>query len=95
MSPNTPIEFQSISGRKTIIKKTTPFLSTKTEDDSNNWLCPELKTIYVEEKDMNPLRPCGACHEWLKKIAEVNPQFRVVTFTDAKIEGVYICNINE
>jgi hypothetical protein len=44
---------------------------------------------------MNPLRPCGACHEWLKKIAEVNPQFRVVTFTDAKIEGVYICNINE
>lgn len=109
LSPKTPVEFQSKMnpniGRKTIIKKTTPFLSIKssasftsigsTDDDLNTLLCPELKTIYVEEKDMNPLRPCGACHEWLKKIAEVNPQFRVVTFTDAKIEGVYIDNINE
>lgn len=105
LSPKTPSEFQSSGSRKTIIKKTTPFLSIKsstslmsigsTEDDASTLLCPELKTIYVEEKDMNPLRPCGACHEWLKKIAEVNPQFRVVTFTDAKIEGVYICNINE
>jgi cytidine deaminase len=24
------------------------------------------------------LKPCGACHEWLKKIAEVNPQFTVM-----------------
>ena len=25
----------------------------------------------------NPLDPCGACMEWLKKIAEVNPDFKV------------------
>jgi hypothetical protein len=32
-----------------------------------------VTTILVEEGDMNPLKPCGACSEWLKKIAEVNP----------------------
>jgi hypothetical protein len=32
-------------------------------------------------RDMNPLKPCGACSEWLKKIIEVNPSFSVVTFT--------------
>ena len=38
---------------------------------------------------MNPLRPCGACHEWLKKIAESNPYFQIVTFTDVDCHGVY------
>jgi hypothetical protein len=27
--------------------------------------------------------------EWLKKIASVNPQFTVITFTDYQCEGVY------
>jgi len=31
--------------------------------------------------ERNPINPCGACNEWLKKIAEVNPDFKVVTFT--------------
>ena len=93
---------------------------------------------------MNPLKPCGACNEWLKKIAEVmevevmflssfspldvllfsqslthllecmhtctkytlsrpirhyfdqvNPQFKVLTFTDALCEGVYLEQIWE
>jgi hypothetical protein len=39
---------------------------------------------------MNPLKPCGACNEWLKKIAEVNPQFSVITFTDETCAGVYV-----
>mmetsp|Transcript_14252 Transcript_14252/g.33116 ORF Transcript_14252/g.33116 Transcript_14252/m.33116 type:complete len:824 (-) Transcript_14252:1509-3980(-) len=39
--------------------------------------------------DMNPLRPCGACNEWLKKLAESNPYFSVLTFTDADCTGVY------
>ena len=39
--------------------------------------------------DLNPLRPCGACHEWLKKIAECNPYFQIMTFTDADCNGVY------
>lgn len=30
----------------------------------------------------NPLPPCGACSEWLTKIAEVSDNFRVLTFTD-------------
>lgn len=38
----------------------------------------------------NPLKPCGACMEWLKKIAEVNPDFKVITFTDSRCSGVYI-----
>lgn len=44
--------------------------------------------------DMNPLKPCGACNEWLKKIAEVNPQLRVVTFTDEHCRGIYVEYIN-
>lgn len=44
--------------------------------------------------DMNPLKPCGACLEWLKKIAEVNPSLSVVTFTDANCNGVYVEEIS-
>lgn len=51
---------------------------------------PPPTTIIVDESDMNPLKPCGACHEWLKKIAEFNPCFSVVTFTDVNCSGVYI-----
>ena len=35
-------------------------------------------------------QPCGACNEWLKKIAEDNPQLKVVTFTDADCHGIYV-----
>ncbi len=45
--------------------------------------------------DLNPLKPCGACNEWLKKIAEVNPQLRVITFTDAGCRGVHIEQIDD
>ena len=38
----------------------------------------------------NPLGPCGACNEWLKKIYEVNPDFRVVTFTDLTCMYLYV-----
>ncbi len=47
------------------------------------------RSFIVHESDMNPLKPCGACMEWLKKIASVNPQFTVITFTDYQCEGVY------
>jgi hypothetical protein len=47
------------------------------------------RVITVQEDDMNPLAPCGACKEWLKKIAVVNPQFAVITFTDYECNGVY------
>jgi cytidine deaminase len=45
--------------------------------------------------DLNPLKPCGACNEWLKKIAEVNPNLRVITFTDAGCRGVHIEQIDD
>lgn len=40
--------------------------------------------------DANPLDPCGVCAEWLAKIAEVSPDFRVVTFTDVTCESAIV-----
>ena len=48
------------------------------------------RVVVSDTKDMNPLKPCGACAEWLRKITEVNPNFKVVTFTDAHCHGVYV-----
>lgn len=61
-----------------------------TDDRSPNPRRRASRTINVEEGDMNPLKPCGACLEWLKKIAEVNPEFLIVTFTDLNCEGIYV-----
>lgn len=36
------------------------------------------------------LGPCGACTEWLRKVAEVNPDFRVITFDDYACTRVFI-----
>lgn len=47
------------------------------------------------KQDLNPLRPCGACNEWLKKIAETNPYFQILTFTDADCNGVYCTSCDE
>lgn len=38
----------------------------------------------------NPCRPCGVCTEWLKKIAEVNPGFKIYTFTDEDCTQIYV-----
>ena len=48
------------------------------------------RVVVSNHEDMNPLKPCGACAEWLRKITEVNPNFKVVTFTDAHCHGVYV-----
>lgn len=54
------------------------------------------KTVVVHSHgDLNPLRPCGACNEWLKKIAETNPYFQILTFTDAECNGVYCTPCSE
>jgi cytidine deaminase len=42
---------------------------------------------------LNPLDPCGACMEWLRKIAEVNPDFKVITFSDTTCESAIITPI--
>jgi cytidine deaminase len=33
-------------------------------------------------RDPNPLYPRGACMEWLRKVAEENPDFEMITFND-------------
>ena len=47
------------------------------------------------EVALNPLDPCGACMEWLKKIAEVNPDFVVLTFTNTACEKCYTTPIGD
>jgi len=43
---------------------------------------------------LNPLDPCGACMEWLRKIAEVNPDFKVITFSDTTCDSAIITPID-
>lgn len=64
---------------------------------NNNYSKKKMKrTVVVHScEDINPLRPCGACNEWLKKIAESNPYFKVLTFTDADCNGVYVASCQE
>ena len=49
----------------------------------------------VGRGDLNPLKPCGACKEWLLKIAEVNPGFKVLMFGDVSCDDVYIKNVSQ
>lgn len=42
------------------------------------------------DKLLNPLAPCGSCTEWLRKIAEANPEFKTLTFSDTKATHVYV-----
>jgi cytidine deaminase len=43
--------------------------------------------------ELNPILPCGACNEWLKKIAEVNPMFKVMTFPNSDCLEAFIQEI--
>jgi len=45
-------------------------------------------------RGINPLIPCGACMEWLRKIGEVNPDLKVVTFTDTSCNKVVVTPID-
>ena len=45
------------------------------------------------QTDLNPIAPCGACLEWLKKIAEVNPDFRVLMFEDTSCAKVFVRSV--
>jgi len=51
--------------------------------------------VHQSPEDLNPLRPCGACNEWLKKISQASPYFKILTFTDADCSGVYCCPVAE
>ena len=59
---------------------------------------PSGRAVTAEEMSevaMNPLDPCGACMEWLKKISEVNPDFKVLTFTTTSCEKIFITPIGD
>ena len=49
----------------------------------------------VGEVALNPLDPCGACMEWLKKVGEVNPEFKIVNFADTSCDQVYIRTVGD
>lgn len=53
-------------------------------------VCKPLGVPLMPVVDLNPLKPCGACKEWLYKIAEVNPGFKVLMFSDISCQEVYI-----
>jgi cytidine deaminase len=47
-----------------------------------------------DSNHLNPLSPCGACLEWLKKIAEFNPDFKVVMFGDTECKSVFVRSVH-
>jgi hypothetical protein len=77
------------------LSSTTSSSSAYYDDFSHMAITPAMTmtTVAVQQEDMNPLKPCGACTEWLKKIAEVNPSFMVLSFTDESCTGVYVESI--
>ncbi|TVR00901.1 MAG: hypothetical protein EA398_10975 [Deltaproteobacteria bacterium] len=51
----------------------------------------EAVAVLSLDKGLKPrLGPCGACTEWLRKVAEINPDFRVVTFNDLECTQVFV-----
>ncbi len=47
-----------------------------------------------ETDDVNPRGPCGSCMEWLGKIAQCNPSFKVITFSSRAIEEAIVRNLH-
>jgi cytidine deaminase len=96
--PSSPIR-KDVAMRSFKTARNDPNISTSTSSsssprsgsfDESATLGAIVDYLKVDDKDRNPLRPCGACTEWLMKIAEVNPRFFVVTFTDEMRQGVFI-----
>eukprot|EP01134_Creolimax_fragrantissima_P005343 CFRG5343T1 len=57
--------------------------------NDSHWEWPHEK----RKTELNPLGPCGSCMEWLKKIAEVNPDMKIVTFLDSSCQRVFVKNV--
>lgn len=49
---------------------------------------PSAPTVPLEQ-ERNPIAPCGSCTEWLKKVAAVNPDLKIITFTNEDCDYVY------
>ena len=75
------------------LRKISLFSKNSSAKNDEKYTSSRKRTVVLSQsasRDLNPLRPCGACCEWLKKIAECNPYFKILTFTDADCNGVYI-----
>eukprot|EP01084_Bolivina_argentea_P101320 181677_1 len=44
--------------------------------------------------DVNPRGPCGSCLEWLGKIAQCNPSFKIITFSNRDLREVIVRNLS-
>jgi hypothetical protein len=44
---------------------------------------------------VNPRKPCGACLELLKKVAEASPEFSVITFAGHSLKSIYLQKIRD
>jgi cytidine deaminase len=90
LAPGAADADKSTSAHVSTLARTIAVEQSTGMQEEDGFVVPSSVTIAVEEGDLNPLKPCGACNEWLKKIAEVNPNMKVVTFTDAECRGVYV-----
>lgn len=87
MIPPTSDENQAASAKAE--SESTPVRKIRLFSKSAGRQKHKRSVVVQNSRDLNPLRPCGACNEWLKKISESNPYFQIVTFTDADCHGVY------
>jgi len=52
----------------------------------------DIKAVAVLSLDekLSKLGPCGACQEWLKKVIEVNPDLRIMSFSAPDADEIFI-----
>ena len=53
----------------------------------------DAATQAIAENTLNPISPCGSCMEWLRKIAEGNPDFKVINFVDISCQNVFVRSV--
>jgi hypothetical protein len=63
------------------------FIASNTQDRKILWA--KRRSAYKKD-NLNPIDPCGACNEWLKKIVEVQPQFKVINFVSDKCDEIFV-----
>jgi len=85
-----PHQSPKASSRKMMLSSSPPASASRRPRMSSN---TSLNAYEKFEGELNPISPCGACLEWLKKIAEVNPAFKVVTFPNSKCEEAFVSEI--
>ena len=77
---------------------TNSLITNDASTTSTPTLSPVLRTSNLPkhrgDAGINPTSPCGACNEWIRKIAELNPDFKVITFTDETCDEVFINSVH-